>query len=526
MFERKNNMSDLNEKLISASKDENSKVEVLIKRDESNQAEELDLLHIFVNMGKKRRIYAWLIIISLLIGLAVPMLMAEMSERREEVSSVITLNYPGAEKLIAPDNTPLDVSYISSSYILQNALNKTKLSTPISAAALAANMKVERLLTENTRQNLEVMSQLMESTNKSAVSEVLSVDYQYENQIIITLTNGFGNKDSNNKVFLPGAELATLLNNITEEYNDYFFDTYSRFALPDDDIANVDMASMDYIERLDSMLDILNVLSRYCNDKDKEAYLSYRSKLDGMSFKDIYECVKLVKDIDIDYLYAYVFYNCIALDRTTTVTKYEYALRNSQQALKVLAENIETNANVISNYKNDNILVASADGATNQISSSVTDYYNELILKQAQYYQDKADTLTAIDNLNDKISGFKTSASTQQQLDYVESELKSIYNITSALYGLVKEHANEIINSDFYQDSYITIVGAQYEGQGIFSSATIKKAVIGAVVGVVLAVVVWCCDGLIMEFRLSNAKKEEYEAKKRAAEKKESREED
>lgn len=504
-------MSDLKENLLpEILKDDNSKVEVVIKRDANEQVEELDLLHIFVNMGKKKRIYAFLIILCMLVGLATPLLMAEFAERPESVQAIITLNFENADKLLAPDGEALDINYISSSYILQNAINRTKLSNSISVSALANNLKLERLLTEGTRQNLEVMSQRQEKITNQ-VPDVQEVQYNYENQIILTLANDFGDKDSNRKVRLDGNELATLLNNITEEYNDYFFDRYSQFVLPDEDISNMDMSSMDYIERLDSMLSTLNVLARYCSDKEKEEYLDYRSKLDGMSFKDIYDCIMLVRDIDIDYLYAYVFYNCIAIDRLTTVTKYEYSMRNMQQAMSILNENIKTNSGVISNYKNDEIVIASSEGEPSPISTSVTDYYNELISKQAEFYKEKSETQTEIDNLNDKISGFKNSVTQSSQLAYVENELDSIYNICSELYKLTVAHANEIINSDFFRDSFISVIGAQYSGTGFMSSATVKKALIGAVVGGILAVVVWCGDGLVTEFKLSNKKKEERE---------------
>lgn len=501
-------MSNLDEK-INKTSDDNSKVEVVIKRNENEQLDELDLLHIFVNMGRKKRIYAWLIIAGILLGMIVPLLTAEMTERPESVSAMITLNYPGAENMRTPDGEELDINFISTSYVIQNALNKTRLKTPVSVSAVANNLKLERLLTEDTRQNLEYMKTLMEK-NTTSVPDVGSVTYKYENKVILTLSNDFPTGNPGKTVRLDGNELTSLLDNIAEEANDYFFETFSTFVLPEENISNLDMESLDYIEKLDSMLDVLNGLSKFCSNKDNEYYL-YRSKLDGMTFKDINDCIKLVKDIDIDYLYAYVYYNCIAIDKLTTITKYEYALRNADQALKVLKENIDTNANVIANYKNENILVASQEGTTTKISSSVTDYYNELIVKQSEYYIDKADTQTTIDNLNNKIKGFNTSQSTTKQIDYVKDEIDSIYNMCCELYRITFEHAKEIIDSDFYRNEFITIIGSQYVGEGFFNPALIKKILIGAAVGAVLAVVVWCFDGLVMEFKLSNKKKEERE---------------
>ncbi|MCR5727735.1 MAG: hypothetical protein K6G24_09750, partial [Lachnospiraceae bacterium] len=99
----------------------NQKVEVVVKRDASARAGELDLVRVFSNMGKKRRIYAWIIVACMLIGLAAPLLMAELKDKTENVSVVINLLYPSAQNKLTPDGKPLDVNYIKSSYILQNA---------------------------------------------------------------------------------------------------------------------------------------------------------------------------------------------------------------------------------------------------------------------------------------------------------------------------------------------------------------------------------------------------------------------
>ena len=42
--------------------EENRKVEVVVKRDAAAEGTELDLVRVFQNMGKKKRIYAWLLI--------------------------------------------------------------------------------------------------------------------------------------------------------------------------------------------------------------------------------------------------------------------------------------------------------------------------------------------------------------------------------------------------------------------------------------------------------------------------------
>ena len=157
--------------------EKNKKVEVVVKRDAAAEGTELDLVRVFSNMGKKKRVYAWLVLFCMLVGLAVPLLRAEMAESTESVSAVISFIYPGAKDGLAPDRTTLDVNYVTSSYILQSAMARTHLSASIPVNALERNISIERLLTEETRQNLEVVEKVISEANKDyeKVKEVRNI---------------------------------------------------------------------------------------------------------------------------------------------------------------------------------------------------------------------------------------------------------------------------------------------------------------------------------------------------------------
>ena len=509
-------MTELDKNVLKEIED-NRKVEVVVKRDAAAEGTELDLVRVFQNMGKKKRIYAWLLIFCMLIGLATPLLMAELSEKYENVSAVISFLYPRAKDGYAPDNTKLDINYITSSYILQSAMDRTHLSKDIPVSALERNISIESMLTEETRQNLEVVEKVINETSKD-YGEVLNVDYQYEGKYIITLKNGFSiDPDARTKTFLDGAEMAALLNCIVDNYNLYFYDTYLSKDLPENDMDAVSNTNMDYIERLDAMVSLLSALSKYCMDESREKYIDFRSKIDGLSFKDINDCIRLVKSINVDYLYAYVFYNSISKDKKTMTTKYEYQMKNAERNLGVIDGNIASISELITNFKNDSITMAGADLSEAQIGSTVTDYYNELIMTQADNYDKKEQLEETIASLKDKVNGFKSSYTSAAQREYVENELEALVNICRNLYELTERHAEEIINSDSYKSSFMTFIEAQYFGDSFFNAATIKKAIIGMVIGAVLAVAVWGMDALAAEFRRGSEQKTETKEKEAEA---------
>ena len=220
-------MSDL-DKIIPGDKKEGSTVEVIVKNEHANEETEIDLVRVFENMGRKRRIYAWVMIVCMLIGIAAPLLMAELSEKTASASAVISFLYPGASRQLAPDGTELDMNTIVSSYVLRNALNKTKLSEYVPINAVENNISIENLLSADTRQKLEVMEKIADEGKN--YEEVLNLDYTYDGRYIITLKNGFSaDPESRNKTYLNGNELTELLNNIISAYNQYFYDTYPLF---------------------------------------------------------------------------------------------------------------------------------------------------------------------------------------------------------------------------------------------------------------------------------------------------------
>ncbi|MCR4991838.1 MAG: hypothetical protein K6A45_02225, partial [Lachnospiraceae bacterium] len=235
------------------------------------------------------------------------------------------------------------------------------------------------------------------------------------------------------------------------------------------------------------------------------------------SFKDINDCIRLVRSINVDYLYAYVFYNSISKDKKTMTTKYEYQMKNAERSLGVINGNIASISELITNFKNDSITMAGADLSETQLGSTVTDYYNELIMTQANNYDQKEELEERIASLKDKVTGFKSSYTSNSQREYVENELEALVNICRNLYELTEKHAEEIINSDSYKSSFMTFIEAQYFGDSFFNASTVKKAIIGMVIGAVLAVAVWGMDALAAEFRRGSEQKTETKEKEAEA---------
>ncbi len=476
---------------------------------------EINLLNIFVHMKNAKWIFLWLMAVCIALGAFVPYMWGLINAHTESVQALISFEYSNAGKMQTPDGRALDVNQITSSNIVATAIKKSGMEEVLSTGAVSNNISISRMLTADSRQKKEILEKLSEAnSNVDDPSEYINnlkdaASYSYKNQYIIELKNGFGS--NGNLIYLTGDDLATLINNIVSEYKNYFFETYGDFTFPDNKIDDISIEELDYIEWLDNMVNILDSLSAYCNSMANSNFANYCSAKNGFSFGDINKIIKIIKNTKVDYLYSYVYYNCLAKDKDSVITKFDYSLKNLKYNLDIVNENITNGEKLIGSYKINSILINRQAGVAGEDavirSSSVTDYYNNLVLQQADYYGQKATLQVAADNLNDKIKGFSGSSSNAQKIAIAEKEINDVNILCRQLYALVNGLAEEIAGSETFAGSYITSVDASYNDS--FFTKNIKKVAIGVTIGLVVAGLAWCVYGFVKEMVNNSGKDRE-----------------
>lgn len=498
------------EKSLSIEKD--SQIKVVVNR--QGEDDVIDLMRVFHNMKVKGRVYAWVLILLFVIGACIPLLFYQFKGPGKEyrVSSAVTLDYDvldqtdlrisptpkPVEDLSAPDGTELDLSQITSAYVLQNALDGLVLSKEITIAQLRDNIKVERILTEDSRRQQEVASKMLEDKNAGAYSQLQSVELTYVNHFIVSLDNGFGDPDSGELIYLPNDELAVLLNRILASYNDYLVLTYADFKLPGDAISVIDTENLDIMESLDQLRTAMSDLYDYCDGQSDEvkAYRSYRN---GRSLYDLMETLQTARDVNVEYLYSHVYANSIAKDRKEMLSKYRYMLREAQTKLDVANDNIATTAEILASYKYDQISVENQDKDSSKSTKVTTDYYNELILQQAKNYDEAASLAITIDDLKMKIANLETNTSVLS-VEQAKEELSKAIDVCSDVYDSICAQMEEIMQAPFYT-TYADATAAQGITQQNFLSANAKKMILGAVVGAFLGFGLWFAVAFAAEMK-------------------------
>ena len=492
--------------------DKNAQINLVV-RSESTE-DEIDLVNVFRTFKQKSRLYAWVMIFCIVAGLCAPLLLYQFSRPMLTVSSVVTLNY-GVDSLIAPDGNALDLSQLTSSYVLQNALNGLELSYPVSVSNLRSNIQIERLLTEESRQAQELAAKMTEDKNANAYTQAQSVELTYDHKFIVSLTNGFGDEDSKIKYELKADELRLVLGRVLDAYNDYLITTYGNLQLPDDEISPIDTDHYDILKSLELLRTAEDNLYDYCKSQ-KETIRSYRSWQTGRTLNDWMETLRTGRAVNIDYLYSYVYINSIVVDKDSMLTSYQYQLRNTQTKLDAINKNIETVKSILESYKNDDIFVSVQEADSTKSTTTTTDYFNKLILEQAENYKQAAKLEIDIADLNEKINNLtdedRAGVSSLLSMEQIKEDLNKTVESCQSVYNAIKAHMEEVQASPLCTD--FTKYTVPQGNQKNFLASNAKNMIVGAVIGAVIACGLWFVAALAPEFTKMDNKKVKEEAAK------------
>lgn len=495
-----------------AGKKSNAKLELIINNNQESQEDgSIDLVGVFRNFGKKRRLFLRLIAVLAIIGILVPLLMYQASQKRIVAISVISFTEGNGDT--APDGRPLNIEEFRSNKVISDALDSIVLSEELSIPQISRNISIERLLSKETRQKIAYAESIKDTYLDGAkLNELLrSIEYKYSNQYVITLKNGFGAENGNGKLtYIRDSELKALLRAIVASYSNYMYETYESHALPENVLESMDISGQEYNVVMNHLYNSIGSLKEYCDIK-ANAYPGYRSEVDGLSFEDIGHAVSLVDDINLTACSSYLYENGLSKNYEVAKTQYEYIITKYELALNETVTNIATVEKSIEEYKSD-IIKISAEGQGDRETTVTSDYYKSLINRKLSLYEEKTSIEQEINDVKDHIQ--KLSSGNDPVKDSIlEDKINNACVNIRDLYLLVYDHAEELFETGYVKNHFIvssfTTSDGTVESDGITSiseenqtnDSVVKKMVIGVAVAVVLGFVIWIIDAFATEVK-------------------------
>ena len=484
---------------------DSKKIDLYINNNQQDQEQGISIMNVFSRLRQRFHIYLFVMISTLLLGLLVPTLIYTFKDKKEAAVAILGFDYANAETEVAPDGTDLDVTYLKSSYIIQNALNNVTISKSVSTAQVQSNISISRPLTDDTKRVQEIINELKEAKNNDYADLVKNFTLKYRQQYFVTLNNGFGT--GNNKVKLSTADLNHLLSAIMGAYNEYFIETYQDRNLPDNYLAAINQDTLDYLEILDTISSSFDYLKGYCDSRAK-LLPTFRTQ-DGFLFSDLESLIGTIQSVDIDYIYSYVYLNNVYKDKLVLQTYYEMQKRNAELDLAETNSNIDTLKASIASYPDGEVVVQTTDGGAQVSVPQTNPEKNALILQLTDMNEHKSALEEQIAILGDRITKLDGPAATAEQKAKADEYVATALVDASNVYDLVLQSAKELFNSNAYQSIYMHAVTTSVSER---FSDSLKLFLVGAAAGLAVGLVCWIGDAFILEFRAvkkANEKKEE-----------------
>lgn len=484
---------------------DSKKIDLYINNEE-DQEQGISIMNVFSTLGKRFHLYIFVMISTLLLGLLVPTLIYTFKDKKEAAVAVLGFDYSGADNQKAPDGSNLDITYLKSSYIVQNALNNVTLTKPLTYSQVQGNISISRPLTDDTKRTQEIINELKQAKNNDYADLVKNFVLKYRQQYFVTLNNGFSD-GGNGKIRLSTTDLSHLLSAIMGAYNDYFIETYQDRNLPNNYLAAINETTLDYLEILDEVSSTLSYLRSYC-DSRYSLLPTFRTR-DGVSFSDLSNIIGTLQSVDIDYIYSYIYLNNVYKDKLVLQTYYEMQKRDAELSLNETIANIATIQASIDAYPESKVVVQTTEGGASVTITQTDPAKNALELQLDDMNATKSALEERISILTDRINRLDGTPATDEQKakadEYIDTALKDARSV----YDMVSKNAVELFESNAYQSRYMHSITTNVSEK---FSENLKLFVIGAAAGLAIGLIAWIGDAFIIEFKAvkkANEKKEE-----------------
>ncbi len=461
------------------------------------QDSELDIVNVFSNMGKKRRLIAYLLVLAILVGSTVGVLYSGLEHfvgNGSYARAMVTFLFDGIESGLDPNGAAFDVNLIKSPYVIQTALLENGYDESY-VEKVRENLSIDGVIPKDAIERITIVNKMALKDSKY-YEQLLDVSYFPSEYILYLYDDGtFSSK-----------ELPKILDGIIDSYKQYFMDTYANTEVLSVTSNLLSGDDYDYGESIDLVTTQMDIMLSYVRERMKEAP-DFRASSTGLSFQDIVKSLEFVKTVDINRLSSYVQSQSLTKDKTRQQEYYEFMIRNCSDKMSELQTRLDSVVENIRSYEKDPVVIVSNSDSTMEYGQK-NEYYDSLITEKQNLTKEIAQTNTSLNQYYLLLSQLSESSSfaNQDAYDYADSLLEKLNKTITSWVDLIEETTQEYYATTLFSNAVKKTVPAQYVVDGGLSHI-LKNIAIPSAVLVVLVLIWWYYRG---------AKEEILKARERA----------
>lgn len=252
----------------------------------------------------------------------------------QQYTAATVIEYTGARAAegLSPDGTPIDTTEIYSTNLVAQAMK-------------ALDIDYTQATTDDIRMGIQVEPIITEEDLKIQQAKLDNGEEDYElnpTRYLVTFSCGVGSgKDFPRKV----------LNQILQEYAAYYGKTHVNTALAANPVSDITGKGYDYLEMAEVMDTTLEDMVDHLTDKVNWNG-EFRSSRTGMSFQDLKDEFKFLKQVEVRQLFSEILEGKITKNRDVLLDKYRN--RNNDLVISNSAASFEIDRirGIIHSYEN------------------------------------------------------------------------------------------------------------------------------------------------------------------------------
>ena len=474
-----------------SNREEMQSSQIYLHMESDSDEQEIDLLGIVGHMKAKRKLYCYILLSAVCIGVIIGLTLIAMDHIKGEdayAKAVVSFQYQGIEEGLDPNGAAFDINKIKSPSVIEEALNTLGV-TEYTTEEIRENISIEGVIPEDAVERITVIKE-MSLENISNYEKILDVSY-FPSQYVVYL---------NNKLGMSSSEATQILDAVLESYRTYFLDTYANTEVLTVTGNLIDYTGYDYAEALDMLRAQIDIMLDYVNERGTQAP-EFRSAATGLAFNDIATALDTVNGVDIANLSSYIESHTLTKDKNRQREYYEYKIKKYNMDIAQCQVELNNIQSIIDKYQKDPIVIVSSQETTQQFTQT-NEYYDTLLQKKLDLSNKIADLNTDLNEAYTRLAAINNSNSvnSQDEYDYADGLMAGIAQTIAEWADLTEQTTEEYYTTTLFSNAYKIGVPAQYKAAGGILTAA-KKIGVPVLVMVFAVFMLWCADGLMCELR-------------------------
>ncbi len=473
-------------------------VNITLKNEESDK-EEIIISFSSIIAQLKRFLAIWLVA-AIVVGILIPVGTAVFSaDQHKNLTALVSFNYDGIEKGLAPDKTQFDINTIKNPSVIQAALKSLDLPLD-SLESIRKSITIEGVIPENAIDRITMYKSVYEQGNLNAGEKMLETSY-FPTQYRLTFnysSSGLSGKDA----------VAVFDRMLTTEYREYFFKSYGFNRALGSAVKALDYSAYDYAEAVDVFNNTMSKMSEYVDTLSSEDTTRFRSTKTGYTFADLSDSISTLKTVDLDMISSYITVNNVTKDKNSLIDYYNFRIETLMRERSVAMDNLNTVNNAIETYQ-QSVTIIYGDGQDPQQYTQGSAEYDNLFKRKIDAQNTVSSKTQQINMYQQRVNALKgKDSASQEKIKKVEKDLSDLNRKINELLDITNETASEYYESVYLGNAYSVLVPPSTSALNTtknIMNASMETLLIAEAVILVLYIMVAFCMALVKDNRKARA---------------------